>query len=315
MSVPVIERQHAGNGPPAGARSAYPPRIAELVPKALALAAELGEVPSRNRLMSELRVGAPKATALRSALLDDAEPVSASAGPGPAPRSTLQAPAAGSAPVEPGPGPVPTRPVRDREPAPALTGPGTGAAERGAEPAGSGTEPGTVGKWPGLATGRVDPDPIPMSGAAPDPVRRVAVWPVLLLAAPAFVAIWSGWVGLGALTGFGTVRPLPGIWDSLTINTAITLPIGVETYAAYALRAWLTPGVAARARRFARASAIGALCLGALGQIAYHLMAAAEVTAAPWQITTLVSCLPVAVLGMGAALIHLLNTDDGEVAR
>ena len=142
------------------------------------------------------------------------------------------------------------------------------------------------------------------------PDRQVPAWPLLLLAAPAFVAIWSGWVGLGELTGFGVVRPLPGIWPSLELNTAITLPIGVEAYAAYALKAWLTPGVPDRARRFARASAIGALVLGALGQVAYHLMVAAEVRTAPWQIITLVSCLPVAVLGMGAALVHLLRTED-----
>jgi len=141
---------------------------------------------------------------------------------------------------------------------------------------------------------------------------RVPSWPLLLLAAPAFVAIWSGWVGLGELTGFGTVRPLPGIWPGLERDTAITLPIGVETYAAYATRAWLTPGVPERARRFARTSAIGALALGALGQVAYHLMVAAEVTSAPWPITAAVSCLPVAVLGMGAALVHLLRTPGDE---
>ncbi|GAA3352091.1 hypothetical protein [Saccharopolyspora gregorii] len=69
----------------------------------------------------------------------------------------------------------------------------------------------------------------------------------------------------------------------------------------------------APARRFARASALGSLGLGALGQIAYHLMTAAGMTAAPWWITTLVACLPVAVLGMGAALTHLLHTDPTEV--
>ncbi len=42
-----------------------------------------------------------------------------------------------------------------------------------------------------------------------DKSRRA--WPVLLLALPAFVAIWSGWVELGRLTGFGPVSPLPGI--------------------------------------------------------------------------------------------------------
>ncbi len=144
--------------------------------------------------------------------------------------------------------------------------------------------------------------------------RAVPVWPVWLLAAPAAVAIWSGWVGLGQMAGFGIVHPLPGIADGFAINTAITLPIGMECYAAFALRAWLAPGVPDRARRFARGSAIGALVLGALGQVAYHLLAAAEVGSAPWIVTALVACLPVAVLGMGAALAHLLSDDDGEPA-
>jgi hypothetical protein len=52
------------------------------------------------------------------------------------------------------------------------------------------------------------------------------------------------------------------------------------------------------------------LVLGAAGQVAYHLMTAAAVTAAPWPITTLVACLPVAVLGMGAALAHLLHQPE-----
>src|SRR5204862_1769639 len=108
-------------------------------------------------------------------------------------------------------------------------------------------------------------DPGTHTAPAGLPVRS---WPVLLLALPAFVAIWSGWVGLGGLTGFGIVHPLPGIADRLAINSAITLPFGVETYAAYALRAWLSPGVHPTARRFARWSAIGSLVLGALGQVA-----------------------------------------------
>ena len=36
------------------------------------------------------------------------------------------------------------------------------------------------------------------------------------------------------MTGFGEVHPLPGIWDSLHLDSAITLPIGVEAYGAYA---------------------------------------------------------------------------------
>ncbi|WP_209444886.1 helix-turn-helix domain-containing protein, partial [Nocardia vulneris] len=129
----------------------------------------------------------------------------------------------------------------------------------------------------------------------------------LLLALPAFVAIWSGWVGLGELTGFGPVRPLPGIADGFTINTAITLPIGMETYASYALYVWLGNRISsAGTRRYAKFSAFGSLALGAVGQVAYHLMQSAGVRSAPWAVTVLVACLPVAVLGMGAALAHMI---------
>jgi hypothetical protein len=113
------------------------------------------------------------------------------------------------------------------------------------------------------------------------------------------------------MTGFGIVRPLPGIWDSLRIDTAVTLPVGVEAYAAYALRVLLSrsPQVTRRTRRFAGWSAAGSLLLGMAGQVAYHLLAQAGVVRAPWLVTTAVACLPVLVLGMGAALAHLLRDD------
>lgn len=310
--------------------SAYPVPVADLLPRARSLAAELGQLPSRNRLMAELRIGAPKAREVRAALQDGAAPSDDGEAAGPArlhavpdvtehpqpepETETGSAPGVdlGAEPGEPdaefggnsgsesrpdpGPASVPAPDARDeRTP---------GETARAAE------EPVTPDANPDLTA------PASMRTPRAQARSRVRSWPVLLLAAPAFVAIWSGWVGLGSLTGFGTVHPLPGIWDSLRINTAITLPIGMETYAAYALRVWVAGRVPARARRFAKFSAIGALALGALGQIAYHLMAAAGVDQAPWPITTAVSCLPVAVLGMGAALAHLLHTDeDEEVAR
>lgn len=144
----------------------------------------------------------------------------------------------------------------------------------------------------------------------PKPTKRVATWPLLLLALPAFVAIWSGWVDLGRLTGFGVVHPFPGIWDEARLNTAITLPIGLETYAAYALYVWLSGRAHGPAKRFAMWSAIGSLALAASGQTIYHLMIAAGWDRAPWPVTTVVSCLPVAVLGMGAALRHLVHAGE-----
>ena len=96
----------------------------------------------------------------------------------------------------------------------------------------------------------------------------------------------------------------------LRLNTAITLPVGVESYGAYALAAWLCPVTPGRAREFARLSAIGALALGCLGQVAYHLLAAAHMTRAPWPVTMAVACLPVVTLSFAAALTHLLRAGD-----
>lgn len=145
--------------------------------------------------------------------------------------------------------------------------------------------------------------------------KTPARWPLFLMALPAAVATWSGWVGLGRMTGFGVVTPLPGIADDFQIDTAITLPIGVETYAAYALGAWFSSAasISPGTRRFAKWSAIGSLALGMLGQVAYHLLEISGQDKAPVVITTLVSCLPVLVLGMGAALGHMLARDAHTV--
>jgi len=237
--------------------SAYPPSVDALLPRVREWAADLGSHPSRNRIMTEFRVGAPKARAVLAALKGESEGASV--------RALRSVP----------------EPVTDS----------------------------------GVATGTDATPPIeesqakPVADSGPERTRPVPSWPLLLLALPAFVAIWGGWVGLGRLTGFGPIELLPGIWDGVSINSAITLPIGVETYAAFAMRVWLSDSTGSvRAREFAKWSTFGSLGLGMAGQVAYHLMTAAGVTHAPWPITTLVSCLPVVVLGCGAALAHLLHT-------
>jgi hypothetical protein len=148
-------------------------------------------------------------------------------------------------------------------------------------------------------------------GAARDRARTVRSWPLVLLAFPAAAEVWSGWVGIAQKTGFGLVSPLPGIWSSLHLDTTITLPIGVEAYTAYALRAWLATDrwISPRTRRFAKWSAICSFALGMAGQVAYHLLVQAGETRAPWGITTVVPCLPVLVLAMGTALAHMLRGD------
>ncbi|AEB46864.1 hypothetical protein [Micromonospora maris] len=257
--------------------SAFPRPVEDLIPAARDLADQLGEIPSRNRIKKELRVGGPKADAILAALTRTDTP--------PATDPTTN-------PADTTPDPV-ADPAQVADLPPAADDMPTVLSEQAAPVADLGT--------------KVTTDAVPTD---PKGNRRAVAWPVILLALPAFVAIWSGWVGLGGLTGFGVVHPLPGIADGFSINSAITLPIGVETYGAYALYIWLSGRVPEPARRFAKWSALGSLAVGALGQVAYHLLVAAGVTSAPWWITTAVACLPVAVLGMGAALAHLVRTHD-----
>ncbi|MDG6108144.1 ABC transporter permease [Dactylosporangium aurantiacum] len=353
----------------ATAPSAYPPPIEALMPRARALADQLGDLPSRNALMKEFKIGAPKANTIREALTserttattpvetwtlrDQVRKVLDQHASDDDPRDSLALAAlvgdvldlndterrtainhvrvwkherAASART--------LHVVPDLEPdtdmpdpaAPAEAPPVAEAIETPPQATGDGHPDTniTMTDADGLRAamvknGRHVPTHGEMSPAAPhaetpastepDRARRPRSWPVWVLALPAFVAIWSGWVGLGELTGFGVIHPLPGIADGFSINTAITLPIGVETYAAYALAVWLSSAYGASVRRFARWSAIGSLIFGAAGQVAYHLLTAAGVTSAPWWITTAVACLPVAVLGMGAALAHLIHAN------
>jgi hypothetical protein len=274
----------------------YPQPVEELLPAARKLAHELGGLPSRNRLMKRFRIGSEKANELLTLLREErtrqdradslhaAMLVSGSL----ADRPVL-------VPVDPTPDTDSTdttsdTPDRTEQPAPDPAPVPPPVAVQPAEQVSTAESPGTK--------------------IQPARSRRAVVWPVILLALPAFVAIWGGWVGLGKLTGFGKVNLLPGIGSGWVIDTAITLPVGVETYGAFALYVWLSGRVPARAARFAKWSALGSLAIGALGQVAYHLLIAAGVTSAPWWITTLVACLPVAVLGMGAALAHLMHADD-----
>jgi len=167
---------------------------------------------------------------------------------------------------------------------------------------------GQHGPAPARTAGPAIADRSPASSPTDQALRS---WPLLVLAVPAAAEVWSGWVGIAQKTGSGLVSPLPGIWPSLHLDTAMTLPVGVEAYAAYALRAWLArqPAISARTRRFAKWSAIFSFALGMAGQVAYHLMAQAGMARAPWPITTIVSCLPVLVLAMGTCLAHMLRAD------
>ena len=120
---------------------------------------------------------------------------------------------------------------------------------------GASADLGTVGPHAARTAGPAGRDRSAMVSSG---TRTVRSWPLLVLAAPAAAEVWTGWVGIAQKTGFGLVSPLPGILPSLHLDTSITLPVGVEAYAAYALRAWLADehSISGRTRRFAKWSAI-----------------------------------------------------------
>ncbi|WNV90948.1 ABC transporter permease [Umezawaea sp. Da 62-37] len=302
--------------------SAYPIELTALTEQVKALAVELGELPSRNRIKTTFKVGAPKATAVLEALTADGfDPTSPD--PVVSESTTRRLHAVPTRDTGPAPvvEPVAAVVVEATEPAPVVEVVPAPVIDAGTVVADVEVNP-VVDPVPAVEQEASHGTEVPAGDASPEvapalkPAARVRSWPLLLLAAGAFVAIWGGWVGLGEKAGFGLIRLLPGIADGFVINSAITLPIGVEAYAAYALRVWLSGASRSdKARRFAKWSAIGSLVLGAAGQVAYHLMQAAGIGQAPWWITTFVSCLPVVVLGCGAALTHLLHDDDSEAQR
>src|ERR1039458_10578286 len=73
---------------------------------------------------------------------------------------------------------------------------------------------GPAADWP---PSRPEPETIARTQERTEAVRapeaapaapRTYPWPLLVIAAPAAVAIWSGWVGLGGMCGFGPIHPL-----------------------------------------------------------------------------------------------------------
>lgn len=152
-------------------------------------------------------------------------------------------------------------------------------------------------------------DADPRSDDGPDRKPWGLIIAILAISLSAFTAVWGGWVGLGRMVGFGKVNLLPGFvadggWA--TIDLAITLPIGIEAYAASALYVAVAGLVRGGGRWFAGTSAGLSLALGAFGQAAYHVLDAQGRTVAPEWIVVFVSVLPVVVLGMAGVLLHLV---------
>jgi len=119
-----------------------------------------------------------------------------------------------------------------------------------------------------------------------------------IAAASATVASFTGLRGLALDAG----------WPP---HLAWLLPVTLDTYAMTSARVWLAETTRARrARRFARANAIGAILASIAGNAAYHATAVGLITVS-WPIVVLVGSVPAAVLGLTAHL-HAVRTQNGD---
>jgi hypothetical protein len=207
----------------------------------------------------------------------------------------------------------PNPPVTQASPVHRQYGTQSGTASPPSPPSQNGADP------PDDQTPAGDEPPSPLRAAGANARQRPrppSAWPLGLIGVAAAVAVWGGWVDLGRFTGFGMVQPLPGLVDELSINTAIVLPIGIEAYGGYALRTWLSSAaLSARTRAYAGWSALASLLVGGGAQIASHLMKAHHITVAPWWVTVVVSCVPVAVLGLATGLATLVRQDTTSITN
>ncbi len=124
---------------------------------------------------------------------------------------------------------------------------------------------------------------------------------MLIAAASAAVASFAGLRGLALITG----------WPQ---RLAWLLPLTLDAYAMTSARVWLASTTRTRrARRFARANAVGAITASIAGNATYHAVTVGLLTVSP-PIVVLVGAVPAAVLGLTAqlnALRTLAETGDG----
>lgn len=115
-------------------------------------------------------------------------------------------------------------------------------------------------------------------------------------ATAATLASFSGLQGLAVLAG----------WPD---RLAWLLPITLDAYAMTSARVWLaaTPRTT-RARRFARANALGAITASITGNAAFHT-AEAGLLQITWPVVVIVGAVPAAVLGLTAHL-HALSQPE-----
>src|SRR2546430_14035529 len=125
----------------------------------------------------------------------------------------------------------------------------------------------------------------------------------LYVAAGMFVSAASA-----AVSSFAGLRALALVagWSDLM---ASLLPLTIDAYAMSATRVWLADSTAsAKARKFARSNAVGAILASLVGNATYHAIAARLISAS-WIVVVVVGAVPPVVLGLVSHLAGLRRQD------
>jgi uncharacterized protein DUF2637 len=127
---------------------------------------------------------------------------------------------------------------------------------------------------------------------------------------------WYVTVGLAvsalsaAASSFASLRSL-ALAAGWPVWLAPLLPLTIDAYGMTATRVWLAGSTGStRARRFARANAVGAIGMSLAGNASYHLIAV-QLVAVSWMVVVAVGAVPALVLGLVAHLAVLRNQIDG----
>lgn len=112
-----------------------------------------------------------------------------------------------------------------------------------------------------------------------------------------------------AVSSFEGLRSLALVagWSA---RMAFLLPLTIDAYAMSATRVWLADSTgSARARRFARSNAIGAILASLVGNATYHAVATGLLRT-NWVVVVIVGAVPPVVLGLVSHLAVLRQQSD-----
>jgi len=128
---------------------------------------------------------------------------------------------------------------------------------------------------------------------------------------------WLSIVGMAAVAGaaaFTSYSGLAGLAEMAGWNHMLAkfLPITVDAYAMTATRVWLSPAnLTAKARGFARRSAVGSIIASVAGNALFHA-ATAHVLAITWPMVVGLSAVPPVTLGLITHLYHTAKDTEPE---